>query len=367
MFLSKISVVNFKNFESAELSFSPKTNCFTGLNGAGKTNLLDAVYYLSFCKSYFNYNDNAAIKHETDFFMIKGIFDRLDRNEEITCSLKKSKKKLFKRNNKDYKKLSEHIGLLPLVIISPDDSNLITNGSEERRKFLDLVISQFDKDYLNILIGYNRTLLQRNKLLKNYVISKKIDKDTLQIYNEQLSKYGARIFNRRKNFITNLTPVFQKYYDFISGGNEKVSISYRSQIEDVDMLQRLTETYEKDLVLSYTSVGIHRDDLIFKIGDFPLSKTASQGQQKSFLISLKFAEFSFIHKISKLKPILLLDDIFDKFDKIRVQKIIELTNSDEFGQIFITDTDKIRLSKILTDSGTEYKFFEIVDGKLISA
>ncbi len=364
MFLNKLTILNFKNIEQEELIFSQKLNCFTGLNGAGKTNLLDAIYYLSFCKSYFNYSDATSIKHDSDFFMLKATFNRLDKNEEVACSFKKGKKKTFKRNSKDYKKLSEHIGLLPLVIISPDDSKLIKNGAEERRKFIDLVISQYDREYLSILINYNRILSQRNKLLKDAGIYKKYDRDTLLIYNEQLSALGERIFTRRNKFTNNLIPIFQDFYKFISQANENVSLAYKSQISEGNMLELLNNNIDKDLTLTYTGIGVHRDDLVFKIDDFSLNKTASQGQQKTFLIALKFAEFSFIQKVSKLKPILLLDDIFDKFDRKRVRKIMELTTGDDFGQIFISDTSKERVANILSETGIEYKLFELEKGSV---
>jgi len=365
MYLEKLSLLNFKNIEQTEIIFSEKLNCFTGHNGAGKTNLLDSIYYLSFCKSYFNFNDAANILHDSDYFMIKGTFNRFDKPEEISCSLKKNKKKVFKRNNKEYKKLSEHIGLLPVVIVSPDDSKLVNGSSEERRKFVDLVISQYDYKYLIALIEYNRILLQRNKLLKLHSENKKFDKETLSIYNQQLSVSGGKIYLQRKKFVENLIPIFNKYHQYISGNAETVSIEYRSQLETGNFQEKLDSTVEKDLALGFTSTGIHRDDLTFKISEYPLSKTASQGQQKTFLIALKFAEYNFIEKVSKIKPILLLDDIFDKFDKTRVSKIIEMAIGKNFGQIFITDTGKERLLSILSASCSEYKLFEMENGKII--
>jgi DNA replication and repair protein RecF len=364
MYLKNLKLINFKNYSEADISFSNKLNCFTGLNGSGKTNLLDAVYYLSFTKSYFNTSDLQNIKYENDFFVIQGDFILNDRNENIYCGYKKNKKKTFKRNDKIYTKYSEHIGLIPTVIISPDDNKLIIGASEERRKYIDSVISQYDIKYLNSLIRYNKTLLQRNKLLRDFAKHNYFDIDSLEIYNEQLIAYGEYIFTKRNEFIKNLLPIFMQNHEFISQNKETVSLKYKSQLGKTGFKELLYDSLAKDRVLQYTSSGIHRDDLTFKINHSSLKKTGSQGQQKTFLIALKFAQFKFIKEISSIKPILLLDDIFDKFDSERVEKIIMTTLNDDFGQIFITDTNPERLKKIIEENKSDYKFFDVNNAEI---
>ncbi len=362
MYLKEIKLINFKNYEQAEISFSKKINCFTGLNGSGKTNLLDAIYYLSFTKSYFNSSDKQNIKDNNDFFVIQGNFELNEKNENIYCGFKKTKKKAFKRNDKNYNKYSEHIGLLPVVIISPDDNRLIIGGSEERRKYMDSVISQYDKEYLNSLIKYTRTITQRNKLLRDFSKNNYFDNDTITIYNEQLVHYASIIFEKRSNFIEKLLPIFNKNYQYISQNSEKVSLKYKSQLHDGRYKELLQTNLAKDRILQYTSAGIHRDNLVAEINGMSLKKAGSQGQQKTFLIALKFAQFQFIKEINNIKPILLLDDIFDKFDSNRVEKIVSLTQEKDFGQIFITDTNPVRIRKILGDETVDYKFFEVIKG-----
>ncbi len=361
MHLKNIHITNFKNIKNAELNFSEKLNCFTGNNGSGKTNLLDALHYLSFTKSYFNTNDSLNVNNNETFFVLQGDFFRNENIEKIYCAFEKNKKKIVKRNDKAYKRFSDHIGLLPVVTVSPNDAQLITGNGEERRKYIDSVISQYDKEYLHELIKYNKILSQRNRLLKNYVTSSYFDSDTIEIYNNQLSESGTRIFKKRKKFIQDLIPIFSNYYETISNKNETVSLDYLSNLKETDFSELLNETLAKDKILGYTSKGIHRDDLELKINYFQLKKAGSQGQQKTFLIALKFAQFQFIKNVSKINPLLLLDDIFDKFDAQRVSEIIKLTN-DNFGQIFLTDTNPERVKKILTEKNKNFKLFHTDKG-----
>lgn len=365
MHLQSLTLLDYKNIEQAELAFNAKLNCFLGDNGAGKTNLLDAIYYLSFSKSFFNSIDSQNIRHEGEMFMIQGRYNRFDENELISVGFKKDKKKQFKRNQKIYKRLSDHIGLFPLVMISPSDSSLILGGSDERRKFMDGVISQFDRSFLEALLKYNRTLLQRNNLFKQFAENNNFDVDTLSIYDEQLVEFGTLIFEKRKAFVDQLIPVFQRFYEFVSGGKEKVVLSYQSSLHNGDYLQQLVDCRKKDRAVQYTTFGIHKDDLIFNLGDFPVKKLGSQGQTKTYLIALKFAQFEYLKNASEIKPILLLDDIFDKLDAHRVGKIIQLVSDDQFGQIFITDTNREHLDGILDKMKTTHKIFRIDSGKVI--
>lgn len=359
MYLQKISLVNFKNIESQSFDFQEKINCFVGNNGVGKTNILDAIYYLSFTKSYFNSVAIQNIRHGEGFFMIEGNYLLNDRNEKIVCSLKKGQKKILKRNDKAYGKFSEHIGQFPLVIISPADRDLVTEGSDTRRKFIDGVISQQNKTYLQDLIAYNKVLSQRNALLKYFAANRTFDALNLSVYDEQLSNYGAKIYEVRKTFLEQFIPIFNEKYQIISGDKEQVNLNYKSQLHDFDMKNVLQKSLEKDKILQYTTSGIHKDDLSFEIGDYPIKKFGSQGQQKSYLIALKLAQFEFIKQQSNVLPILLLDDIFDKLDENRVSQIIDLVNNDEFGQIFITDTHAERTENILKQGDKEYQIFKL--------
>jgi DNA replication and repair protein RecF len=359
MYLQKISLVNFKNIESQTFDFQQKINCFVGDNGVGKTNVLDAIYYLSFAKSYFNSVAIQNIKHNEPFFMIEGEYNLNDRTEQIVCSLKRGQKKVLKRNGKSYDKFSEHIGQIPLVIISPADRDLVTEGSDTRRKFIDGVISQQNKTYLQDLIAYNKVLSQRNALLKYFAANRTFDALNLSVYNDQLSNYGAKIYEVRKDFLEKFIPIFNEKYQIISGDKESVNLIYKSQLQDFTMLAVLQKSLEKDKVLQYTTSGIHKDDLSFEIEEYPIKKFGSQGQQKSFLIALKLAQFEFIKQQSNIIPILLFDDIFDKLDENRVSQIIDLVNNDEFGQIFITDTHFERTENIVKQSNKPYKIFKL--------
>ena len=359
MYLQHLSLVNFKNIESQSFDFQEKINCFVGNNGVGKTNVLDAIYYLSFTKSYFNAVAIQNIRHGESFFMIEGNYMLNDRNEKIICSLKKGQKKVLKRNDKAYDKFSDHIGQFPLVIISPADRDLVTEGSDGRRKFIDGVISQQNKSYLRDLIAYNKVLIQRNALLKYFAANRTFDASNLEIYNEQLSSYGSKIYEVRKAFLEKFIPIFNEKYQVISGDKEQVNLIYKSQLHDFSMTNLLDKALEKDKMLQYTTVGIHKDDLSFEIGNYPIKKFGSQGQQKSFLIALKFAQFEFIKQQAQIIPILLLDDIFDKLDENRVSQIIDLVNNDDFGQIFITDTHADRTENILKQGNKPYQIFKL--------
>ncbi len=359
MYLQQLTLVNFKNFEEKSFSFACKINCFTGNNGVGKTNILDAIHYLSYTKSYFNPIASQSIKHHQDFFVVEGNYMIDDELNTVTCSLKKGHKKVVKKNGKAYEKFSEHIGLLPLVIISPADRDLILEGSSIRRKFMDEVISQSNKAYLQQLINYQKVLSQRNSLLKYFAANQTFDELNISIYNEQLDKYGASIFEHRKLFLKELIPIFKQRYQEISNESEEVGIEYKSHLETGSLETLLKENIKKDLLLQYTSFGIHKDDLIFTINGHPVKKFGSQGQQKSFLIALKLAQFDVIQHRIKVSPILLLDDIFDKLDDSRVGQLVQLVNHNKFGQIFITDTHKERTEEIVKQTNQNYEIFEI--------
>lgn len=359
MYLQQVSLMNFKNISSETYNFHERINCFVGNNGVGKTNVLDAIYYLSFAKSYFNAVAVQNIKHGESFFMVEGNYFIDGRNEKIVCSLKKGQKKVLKRNGKNYEKFSEHIGQLPLVIISPADRDLVTEGSETRRKFIDGVISQQNKSYLKDLLAYNKVVSQRNALLKYFASNRTFDAVNLSIYDEQLIDCGTRIYKIRKQFLEEFIPIFNKKYQVISGDKEQVNLVYKSQLNDFEFKDLLQKSLEKDKILQYTTTGIHKDDLSFEIENYPIKKFGSQGQQKSYLIALKLAQFQFIKQQAKVTPILLLDDIFDKLDENRVAQIVALVDSDEFGQIFITDTHKERTEQIVKKSNQEYKIFEL--------
>ena len=359
MYLQKVTLVNFKNFETQTFDFQEKINCFVGNNGVGKTNVLDAIYYLSFAKSYFNPVATQNIRHSEDFFMIEGKYQINDKIDTVVCSLKRGHKKVVKRNGKAYEKFSDHIGYLPLVIISPADSDLITDGSDTRRKFIDNVISQSDNQYLQTLIKYNKVLVQRNSLLKYFALNRTFDAVNLKVYDEQLNNYGSTIFKKRKVFLEEFIPIFKNRYEAISSNNETVGLVYKTQLNDIGFLELFEQNVERDRMLQYTSSGIHKDDLIFEIDGYPIKKFGSQGQQKSYLIALKLAQFDFIKKQSKVKPILLLDDIFDKLDDLRVAQIINLVNKNEFGQLFISDTHKDRTEEVVKVTKQPYKIFQL--------
>lgn len=357
MELKKLSLLNFKNYDDKELEFASKINCFVGNNGVGKTNLLDAIYYLAFCKSFLNASDNANIREGNDFFVIQGTFQRMGEQEQIYCGLKQGRKKQFKRNKKDYKKLADHIGFIPLVLKTPFDTNFIFLGSEDRRRFMDQVISQFDHIYLDDLIQYNKIIQQRNRLLKN--VKAEAYRDTFDVYDMQLDDLGAKINLRRKTFISGLLPLLNKYYKTISGNQESIDISYTSDLNSTGLGELLSASWKKDLILQYTGKGVHRDDLDLIMDGKSLKRFASQGQQKSFLLALKFAQYDFIREKTGIRPLLLLDDLFDKLDKNRVSHIIQLLTENHFGQIFITDTNQERMELILKNHEVDYRIFKL--------
>jgi DNA replication and repair protein RecF len=358
-YLRVLTLVNFKNYEEASLEFCHKINCLVGNNGVGKTNIVDAIYYLSLCKSFFTAIDTQSIKYGQEFFVIQGEYSRGEKIEHIYCGVKTGFKKVFRRNTKEYDRLSDHIGFLPLVIISPADNNLITEGSEERRKFIDAVLSQFDHEYLDDVMRYNRALTQRNLLLKDFAVKNWFDPEMLELWDEQMISTGGRIFEKRMNFITGLVPVFQRYYEFISDGKEQVQLTYDSHLRDNEFREMLKQSVDKDRKLQYSSIGIHKDELVLKLSGYPIKRVGSQGQQKTFLVALKLAQFDFIKQRTNDYPILLLDDIFDKFDAHRVSKIINLVANPNFGQIFITDTNPDRMDNILKHINGEYRLFHI--------
>ena len=359
MYLKTLNLINYKNFKNQTFEFNSKVNCFVGSNGVGKTNILDAIYHLSFGKSYFNPIASQNIKHGEDFFVVDGRYSKDLKEEKIIVSLKKGGKKVIKRNSKSYNRFSDHIGLLPLVIISPVDRDLITEGSDLRRKFIDGVISQNDKIYLDQIIRYNKILFQRNSLLKQFYLSRTFDHDTIEIYDEQLSKIGNLIFNKRKEFLELFSPIFFEKYSNISNNKEKVNLNYKSQLKNHRLQDLLISNIEKDKVLQYTSAGTHKDDIEFLIGNYPIKKFGSQGQQKSFLIALKLAQYEVLKAKSGNSPILLLDDIFDKLDSKRVKQIIKMVNDSNFGQLFISDTDAKRTENVVKSAHDNYEIFEL--------
>ena len=359
MYLKNLSLLNYKNIAEANFEFDSKINCFVGKNGIGKTNVLDAIYHLAYGKSYFNPLALQNIKHGEEFFVIDGTFEKNGRTEQIVCSLKKGQKKALKKNGKAYEKFSEHIGFIPLVIISPSDNDLIVEGSETRRRFIDTVISQLDASYLQQLISYQKIIAQRNALLKYFALNHTFDRDTLAIYNEQLDGLGQSIFEKRKQFLADFIPIFNAHHEVITDSAESVTLVYDSQLFEKRLLPLLEENLSRDRVLQYTSVGIHKDDLSFEIDHHPIKKFGSQGQQKSFLIALKLAQFEFIKKQSGVLPILLFDDIFDKLDETRVSKIVQMVNDKVFGQLFISDTHPERTEEIVKSTHQSYTIFNM--------
>ncbi|ALJ06257.1 DNA recombination protein RecF [Pseudalgibacter alginicilyticus] len=359
MILKSLSLLNYKNFDSKSFTFNDKINCIVGNNGIGKTNILDAIYHLSFGKSYFNPVATQNIKHDEDFFVVNGDYIKDNKPEKLVISLKRGQKKVIKRNGKAYEKFSEHIGFLPLVIISPADRDLIIEGSDTRRKFIDSVISQSDKTYLETLIKYNKILSQRNALLKYFALNHTFNKDTLDIYNNQLNEYGTIIFKKRDAFLKTFIPIFKLRYKAISNGKDAVNLVYESHLFNDSLNNLLMKAINKDKALQYTSVGVHKDDLHFNIDTHPIKKFGSQGQQKSFLIALKLAQFDFIKAQSHVNPILLLDDIFDKLDEQRVSQIIKLVDDENFGQIFISDTHAERTENAVKQVHQSYQIFKL--------
>ena len=358
MILEKLSLINYKNITEATLELSPKINCFIGSNGVGKTNLLDAIYFLSFCHSANNPVDSQVIRHGQDFLMIEG---RYDEDLTISCGMKRGQKKHFKRNKKEYRRLSEHIGLIPIVMISPDDTSLIGGSSEERRRLMDVVIAQMNRPYIDALSRYNKALQQRNTLLR---MDEEPDPDMMAIWEEQMAMAGEEIFRQRTELTSRLTPLFQQFYERISGGHERVSLNYVSHCQRGPLLEVIQRDRHKDRAIGYSLHGIHRDDLEIMLDGHPMKREGSQGQQKTFVISLKLAQFELLKQAMQATPLLLLDDIFDKLDAQRVEQIVSLVSGEAFGQIFITDTNREHLDKILTVSTHDYKIYHVEDGEI---
>lgn len=363
MNLSHLILSNFKNYTEADLNFSEKINCLVGGNGAGKTNVMDAIYYLSFCKSYFNSIDSQNINHDADFFALHGFYKLQNAHEDkISCIQKRNHKKQFRYNSKDYDRLADHIGKIPLVMISPYDRDLINEGSETRRKYIDGVISQFDRFYLNDLLEYNKALAQRNMLLKSFAERRYFDELSLSVWDTKMTALGENIHQKRKEFLKEFNPLFEEYYRYLSGGNEQVAVVYSSQLEQGRMEDLLKQSLQNDRLARYTTQGIHKDDLIFLIDGFPIKKFGSQGQQKSFVVAVKLAQFEYTRLKKGFKPILLFDDIFDKLDDERVSQIVELVSKENFGQVFITDTQHQRIRSIFENIKIDHKIFFVEKG-----
>ncbi len=366
MILEKLTLINYKNIAEATLELSPKINCFIGHNGVGKTNVLDAVYYLSFCHSASNPIDSQVIRHEQEFMMLEGAYRAIDGQPAdssllITCGMKRGQKKHFKRNKKEYKRLSEHIGLIPIVLVSPTDTYFIIGGSEERRRLMDVTIAQTNHSYIDALTRYNKALQQRNTLLKQEA---EPEPEVLSIFEEQMAASGEEIFKARTAFAEELTPLLQQYYQQISGGHELVALQYTSHCQRGPLLEVIQRDRFKDRAVGYSLHGIHRDDLEVSLDGHQMKREGSQGQQKTFIIALKLAQFALLKRATQRTPILLLDDIFDKLDATRVEQIVALVSGDAFGQIFITDTNREHLDQILTATANDHKMFTVDEGQI---
>jgi DNA replication and repair protein RecF len=362
MIIKTISVVNYKNIRQAELFFSENTNCFFGNNGVGKTNLLDAIYYLSFCKSHKFTTENHLITYGEELCVIQGQYELDNREEDIFCAVRTGQKKQFKRNKKEYERLSDHIGLLPVILISPSDLDLIDGGSDERRRFVDMIISQQDKVYLNALIQYNKALLQRNILLKE----RSVDTSLFDVLEMQLEMYGNIIYKSRKSFVEKLIPYFRKNHNYICDSKENVDVCYISQLSEIELAKTLNDVRQRDIIIGNTSAGIHKDDIEMRLNEQLIRRIGSQGQKKSYLISLKLAQYLLMVDEGSTKPVLLLDDFFDKLDSVRVERIVELVSSNNFGQIFITDTNREYLDRILEAKGNGYSLFKVETEGILS-
>jgi len=361
MVLDKISILNYKNIRQAEVDFSAKINCFIGHNGEGKTNILDAIYYLSFCRSSNNPVDSQLIRHGEDLMMLEGFYSGESVSDvHVTCGLRRGQKKSFKRNGKAYKRLSEHIGFIPLVLITPRDAMLVEEGSEERRNFMNIVISQYDHTYIEALANYNKALQQRNILLKQETAP---DMALLDIWEQAMASSGELIYSRRMQFISEFIPYFQRIYSFISGGKEQVSLNYVSHCQRGRLIDVIQRDRVKDLAVGYSLHGVHRDNIELMLNGFNMKYEASQGQNKTLVLAMKLAQFEFLKRtISQTTPLLLLDDIFDKLDAGRVEKIVSLVSGDDYGQIFITDTNREHIDQILSTSKYGYSLFDVEDG-----
>lgn len=365
MWLENISLLNFKNYEELSLSFSPQINCFVGENGSGKTNLLDAIYYLSLTKSAFSSTEAQNIRHQQAFFLVKGKFEKEAEKYAIQFSLQEGQKKQFKNSRIPYEKLSEHIGLFPAVLITPNDTDIIRGASEIRRKFYDGIMSQISVEYLDQLLRYNHLLRQRNSLLKQFAETQRYDKDLLDSYSEPLLESGAFIYAFRKSFVNDFFPIFIEHYNNLSGQKEQVSISYESDFSQPGFRELFYKNYRRDLPAQRTTLGIHKDDYVFEIDNHPVKKYGSQGQQKSFVISLRLSQFDIIREAKGVKPLLLLDDVFDKLDDFRITKLSEMVATRSFGQLFVTDARPERTYQIFEPIVADKKVFTIHRGELV--
>ncbi|MGV6861790.1 MAG: DNA replication/repair protein RecF [Putridiphycobacter sp.] len=359
MYIKQLSLINFKNHADKAFELSDDINVFVGDNGVGKTNILDAVHYLSLCKSFLNPVDRQNIKIDEKFFLVQGDIVKNEKINKVSVGVQFGQKKKVKRNKKEYEKLSDHIGEFPVVVISPYDSNLISEGSEVRRKFIDAIISQYDKNYLEALIKYNKVLQQRNALLKRFQEYRIFEPESIEVWDLQLVELGNIIYDKRKTFLVDFLPNFQTFFNLLAQGKEKINIEYKSQLNDQSFADLIASSSQKDSRYGYSTVGIHKDDLIFHINDNPIKKFGSQGQQKSFLIALKLTQFEYITKLLNKKPILLLDDVFDKLDHNRVEQLMKMVSDHVFGQVLITDTDIERIEKVFQNIDVSKKIFTI--------
>ncbi len=362
MYLKKLVLINFKNIAQAEITLSERLNCFVGDNGAGKTNVLDAVYYLSMSKSALTMTDGQSVRHGEDFFVVEGTYaGDSGSSDTVNCSFLRRSGKVLKLNGKEYDRVADHVGRFPVVMVSPQDSVLITDAAEERRRYLNAFLSQLDRDYLASLMRYNAVLAERNRFLKS-----SSDEQMLQIYDMQLADHAARIYERRRDIIDRMRPLVAEFYRQLSGDREQVEIEYRSELASASMGELLLASRERDIVNGFTTSGVHRDDMSLRIGGYPLRKYGSQGQQKSFLMSLKLAQYRILTEVCGERPLLLLDDLFDKLDTSRVENLLTLVAGDGFGQIFITDCNRSRLETILSRAGEKYALFTVEGGDIRS-
>ena len=357
--LEKIVISDFRNIELQELEFSPNINCISGNNGEGKTNLLDAVHYLSMTKSAFATSDKYNFRHGTEEFSLAGTY-LMENGTKSRFTMKMSAKgeKKVRRDDKPYQKVSEHIGILPVVMVSPADVSMVSESGEERRRFVNAVLSQMDREYMSAMQQYNRLLLQRNKMLKDM----HVDRMLLEVIDMRMAALAEPIYNARKRFVEDLRPIVAEYYKALSGDNEQVDIEYETELSEAPLDQLLAQSFEKDRILKHTTSGIHRDDFAFKMNGHPIRRFGSQGQQKSFLVSLKFAQYEIMKQSYGFAPILLLDDVFDKLDMGRISNLLQMVASNDFGQIFITDSNKVRMSGIVDGLTQDRAYFETVSG-----